>query len=423
MNVTSRKNPWLLAGCVVLCLYFFLIAPALQIIKLTDVSPMNLVDFEVFYKAGKKAFLHHTVYDVTGHWQFKYSPLIASIFGATLSQLEYPQAQVIFTLMLAILWPLLIYSIINTLERKFFKDLKFSSLEKMGLVLLFYGNSYLRELVLGQVNLIPFALLFSFFRVYSDTSQSDLARGMIYYLKLLALASLWSLAIQVKLFSVLIGAYLLFRKEFVLIALTLGVTFGLDVLLLSLFHNGSFVWSENLTWLKTLNESSISLITNSHNSSLLGFLSRVPYIQTISGPIWIASTLWFLRIQYVTRNLDPMINFALSLLAILLLNPLVWNYWTLLSIPAFLILIHQLSRNPILKTRPWVRLTFAVLFISHIGVFSQFSREYCQPIAHLLLCLLFMKAIIESTDFNLKKDQLSWDQFFSVPLSKLRLLR
>ena len=41
----------------------------------------NFSDFHVYWVAGTKAAKHLTVYDVEGHYQFKYSPFIASLWA------------------------------------------------------------------------------------------------------------------------------------------------------------------------------------------------------------------------------------------------------------------------------------------------------------------------------------------------------
>jgi len=378
-------------GCIALCLYFFLVAPITQLNKMTGTQGITLVDFQVFYIAGKKALFHHTVYDVTDHWQYKYSPLIAYLFGTTICRFDYPTAQFIFTLLLMAIWPLLIWAVLNAFERDLFKDQKLSSLEKLGLVLFFYGNAYLLELSFGQVNWIPFALLFLFFNLYSKTSRSE--NFLSYHFKLLILAILWSLAIQVKLYSLIIGAYLFFRKEFKIIALTALVTFGLDFLLLAQFHDWQFAWAENLAWVKTLTSSSKSLLITGNNGSLLGLFSREPYIREIAGAAWIGVVLYYLGLQYTTRNLHPLIHFALNLLAILLLNPLVWNYWTLFSIPAFLLVIHALSAQNLREQSIWIKITFLLLILNHLSLFTKHSRRYGHPIVHVFLFILFVQIL------------------------------
>src|ERR1700759_4367883 len=38
-------------------------------------------DFKVYWLAGTKAAVHHTVYDVQGHYQYKYSPFVALLWA------------------------------------------------------------------------------------------------------------------------------------------------------------------------------------------------------------------------------------------------------------------------------------------------------------------------------------------------------
>lgn len=41
----------------------------------------HFTDFQIYYEAGLKSVAHQTVFDVQGRQQFKYSPLIAWVYG------------------------------------------------------------------------------------------------------------------------------------------------------------------------------------------------------------------------------------------------------------------------------------------------------------------------------------------------------
>ncbi len=392
MPQKNRLRAWIFAGCLCLSLYFFGVAPLRRLFQLTGPHWDTLVDFEVFYKAGVKAFQHHTVYDVTDHWQYKYSPLIAYLFGITLCRFDFHTAQILFTLGLMVLWPLFLAWTLITYERKIFKDSRLKFLEKIGLLLFFYGNSYLRELHFGQVNLLPFSLLFAFFSLYPKGPNPK--PSPIHWLRLITLATLWSVAIQIKLFSAIIGAFLLFRKEFKLLATTLVVTIGLDVLLLAGVHGWQFALSENLAWITTLTASSQTLLTGDDNGSLLGIMSRGLPLQSMATLGWILLIFGYLGIQYQVRNFPPLINLALNLLAILLLNPLVWNYWTIFSFPAFLIVVHALQVKPLLQQNHWIQAMLCFLLFNHLTLFTWVSKGYGHPIAHTLLFIVFVQLIL-----------------------------
>jgi hypothetical protein len=54
------------------------------------------LDFPVYWDAGKKSLLGQTVYDVAGHFQFKYSPLIALLFGKLFETVTFETASFVF---------------------------------------------------------------------------------------------------------------------------------------------------------------------------------------------------------------------------------------------------------------------------------------------------------------------------------------
>jgi hypothetical protein len=66
---------------------------ALKLAALTAIGALMLVwflnkherpdfsDFKVYWIAGQKAARHLTVYDVQGHYQFKYSPFVALLWS------------------------------------------------------------------------------------------------------------------------------------------------------------------------------------------------------------------------------------------------------------------------------------------------------------------------------------------------------
>ena len=383
--------------CMLFCTYYFIAMPIEQIYKLFYQQGFSLCDFAVYYKAGVKALQHHTVYDVTDHWQFKYSPLIAYLFGISFSKINFFYSQILFTILIAVSWPYLIIKIIQAYSPHIRNNLP-ATLRSVALIFLFLGNSFLLELRFGQVNIIPYALIFCFFMLYSKISHGE-SRGK-HYFKLLALSALWSLAFQFKLYAGIIGAYLLFKKEFKLIALTVLITVLLDFAFLGQIHGWQFTLQENFDWLKTLAHSSAVILNAPGNSGLRGLIARIPGLEPLYGPVWMTGLAIFLGFQYLLRKRPPLTQLALNLSGVLVLTPLVWNYWNLLAIPTLLMIFEQ-NRPFSMNSSSSAKWVFALLFLNNLLSFNFFSRCYLNPITQLLIAIWWLRIQTQDLDLNL----------------------
>jgi len=383
--------------CFLFCAYFFIAMPIEQIYKIFYQLGFRLCDFEVYHIAGVKALQHHTVYDVTDHWQFKYSPLVAYLFGISFSKIDFFYSQILFTILIAVSWPYLIIKIIQTYSPHIRNNLP-ALLRTFALLFLFLGNSFLLELRFGQVNIIPYALIFCFFLLYSKISPSE--SRVKYYVKLLALSALWSLAAQFKLYAGIIGAYLIFKKEFKLIALTAVMTIFLDFALLGQIHGWQFALQENLDWLKTLTHSSAILLNDPQNSGLRGLIARIPVIEPLYGTVWMTGLVIFLGFQYLLRKRPPLTQLALNLSGVLVLTPLVWNYWNLLAIPTLLMIFDQ-NRPFSRGSSSSAKWAFALLLLNNLSSFNTLSRSYLNPITQLLLAIWWLRTQTKDLDFKL----------------------
>jgi hypothetical protein len=183
------------------------------------------LDFPVYWDAGKKALLGKTVYDVVGHFQYKYSPWIALLFGKLFKSLEFESASLLFQKEMLLCWIAL--------------WIRFSKWDfRVVLIsILFFGNAIRLDLELGQINafvLVSIVILFDLLERKKNLFL-DLSFGLIF-----------SLAVQMKLFALLFVPVLVFRSEW--------RKLGFGVLLLPLMsiggvalaHGWSFAVSENV---------------------------------------------------------------------------------------------------------------------------------------------------------------------------------
>ncbi len=319
-----------------LSLFFLLVA--LQIFFLFS-SPENqphFDDFKIYYDAGHQALQHQTVYAEYADWpgkiKFKYSPLVALLFGGTVSQLPLGASQWIFYGLSLLAWlglmgwvckDSLLQLMPSTKTNSGVFQMRFFILA--ALFLAFFGNALRNEINLGQANWIPLILLFLFFQLYPRFSGKFWVAG----------AGLLSLAIQFKLYCVVGLYYLLIRKEFRMLAAFLGVTALCQLALPALIHGWDFAFSENLRWLVSLSASSQDLLVAYDNVSVLGVLSKKLGVGLLSRGIWVLlSALGFGYLLF--KPLQPKLALYYLLMMIVLFNPLAWPYWILFAAPAFL---------------------------------------------------------------------------------------
>lgn len=298
-------------------------------------SPQTFIDMAVYYEAGAKALAHRTVYDVEGHMQYKYSPFVALIFGALPSVGDFADVSFWFYKLSVVAWAIFGYWLLRVAGIA-----DSSARVRAGfLLVLFLGYALKVELKLGQVNIIPMALVVLFFVIHA-TGRRD-------WKALLWMSTALSLAVQFKLYCVLVGPFLLFRRDWTLIVLGALNLIVLSVGGLALFHGLDFALAENLDWLKTLMASSSGLLVAKENVALLGVVAKWTGSIALAYAAWFVAIAAFLLLQFRLRNqaLDSM---ALVLAAVPILNPLAWSYWILLTAPMLL----QLWRDHAWKWSP-----------------------------------------------------------------------
>ncbi len=276
----------------------------------------NWDDLHVYLDAGKKAAQHHTVYDVQGHYQFKYAPVVALAFAPLAAAFDaYPG-----------LVPQVFYAVLLILWCLFLGRLGLDSLPERRVSIYLLASAWLvtvplrDELKLGQVNLIPVALLAWVYVVRGRPALQGLALAI---------------AILFKLYAVLAIPFLALKGRWQTLGWALFWGLLSNFGLVGLYSGFDFARGEVLAWWQTLSESTATLLPQIHNVSWTGFLARMFGAGSpVSFFLWLLPLLAWLAFRWKARKkTDGWDAFAIDLGAIFVLNPLVWPYWTLFLAP------------------------------------------------------------------------------------------
>lgn len=160
------------------------------------------------------------------------------------------------------------------------------------------------------------------------------------------------LAISIKLFLLIFLPYLIFRRHFQAAAMALSTTAFIYALGIWLFGQDAYE-----SWIEVLRQ--VDWHSQSHNASLLGFLSRafaenplfapLTVIDNITLPWLIASALVAILtlVATTTDSSDSSVDrsFALLLISALLISPLGWIYYLFLPLGPFIALFQSRLNN------------------------------------------------------------------------------
>lgn len=295
-------------------------------------------DFQVYWVAGQKALTHRSVYDVEGHYQYKYSPFVALLWAIprALPGARYHWQALHYAatgLGFLCVW----YVFARALDRK--------RALWLWLALLFVFSVGLRdELKLGQANLWPFLMVLP---AWFAGEPEDSKRRIDW--PGLAIGALWAFAVQWKLYALILAPLWLMRKRPYVwlgaLAFTALSLYGA----LALAHGSAFAIAENARWVKSLFASSEELLISQYNVSALGVFGKWSRMLGVSFGAW-AYVLWagllvafisglFWAERQANRTDAPFLRFWSASWAwawVAVLNPLVWPYWLLLCLPLFL---------------------------------------------------------------------------------------
>jgi hypothetical protein len=353
------------------------VAGVLAYLFLAHAHRPDFSDFKVYWIAGEKAALHQTVYDVQGHYQFKYSPFIALLWAipaALLPGTRYHWALLHYAACgagFALIWYLLARSLAP--ERAAW----------LWLMLLFvFGVGLRDELKLGQANLWPFVLVLPAWFTgprRRNASQIDWTG--------LAIGAAWACAIQWKLYALVLAPVWLLRGRPQIWLGALAFTLLSLLGAMAAFHGAQFALTEDLRWLRSLTASSEELLVSKYNVSALGTLGRWTAQPGAPPSVWsyavwlLLAAAWGLELLWAEREAKrraaPFLRFwsaSWAWAGIVVLNPLVWPYWLLLCLPLFLAYVAEATRGGFRHADP---IFYAV---SLIFIAANFGQNH--PIAH-----------------------------------------
>lgn len=272
------------------------------------------VDFPVYWEAGQKAIEGRSVYDIAGHFQYKYSPLIALIFGGLFKPLgSFETASWVFQKSMLMIWAFLFWRLAG---RRFGILL---------LLILFFFNALKLDLALGQINAVVLLAIYGLFQSLDHPRNSDLFGDVLF-------GVIFSLAVQLKLFSLVLVPVLLLLGEW--------RKLGIGLLLLPVFSMGGvaifsgwdFAIGENQAWLRTLMASTDELLLDEQNVGLLGSFGKILGLFLAKG-VWGLGGFAFVFLLYRWRDRSVAWIRNRAIAAIAVLNPLVWSYWILFLVP------------------------------------------------------------------------------------------
>lgn len=334
-RTTGTKASWGLASI------WFATALAIALTGALFLNPSerpNFSDFHVYWVAGTKAAQHLTVYDVQGHYQFKYSPFIASVWAIPThlgSAYLWSRLHYVAT---GIGWYALIYAFARVIDRK-------RALPLWAATCAVFSVALRDELKLGQVNIWPFLLVVPAWFAGRRPAER---RGFDAHGFWTGMA--WGFAVQWKLYAVLLGPLWLFRRRPAVFGGAIASTLLTLGAAMAIAHGPAFALEENLRWFQSLTASSQELLISQYNVSILGVLGKAARVIGIPFGAW-AYLIWIAVLalgllalawgeQAAAESSDPLRWFwpaSFIWAAIAVVNPLVWPYWQLLTLPLFML--------------------------------------------------------------------------------------
>jgi hypothetical protein len=290
----------------------------------------ELLDFEVYLTAGTRAAAGESLYrESDGHWQFKYLPAFAVAIAPLAKMPPVAARGVWFFLSVALLVVLVNRSYAMLPGRRS------RAAFLVWLTILAMGKFYVREVGLGQTNLLLAVLVL--------TALACWIRG-----RDVAAGALLATAAVVKPYAVLFLPYLVARRKWNGAASFVAVLLGALVLPVV-----AYGWSGNLSqlheWWVVVTTSTAPNLTNQDNISIaglyaawLGIGGAATWLSAITSLALVAACAWAIWCRSRVTSPDYL-DAALLMFAIPFLSPQGWDYVLLVSTPAIMLLLDRLD--------------------------------------------------------------------------------
>ena len=328
------------------------------VLAFTRRSHREMFDFEVYRVAGARAAAAEPLYRAEdGHWQFKYLPAFA-LAVAPLAQLPPVAARAAWFFLSVALVVLLVNRSFALLP-----DRRRSAAFLIGVTVLAMGKFYVREVGLGQGNVLLAVLVLA--AVACQYRGREIAAGAI-----LAAATV------VKPYAILFLPYLVARRRWSGVA-----SFGAVVLGALILPASRYGWSGNLGqlhgWWTVVTTSTAPNLAGQDNVSIAGMYAAwmgvgpaAGWLSAATGLVLVLAAAW--AVWRGSRLASPdYLDAALLLFVIPLLSPQGWDYVLLVATPAVMLLLDRLEEFP--PAAVW--LLFASLALAGLTFWDVLGRE------------------------------------------------
>jgi alpha-1,2-mannosyltransferase len=340
----------------------------------------ELLDFEVYLVAGGRAASGESLYrESDGHWQFKYLPAFAVAIAPLAKMPPVAARGVWFFLSVALLVVLVNRSYAMLPGRRS------RAAFLVWLTILAMGKFYVREVGLGQTNLLLAVLVL--------TALACWMRG-----RDVAAGALLAAAAVVKPYAVLFLPYLVARRKWSAAASFVVVLLG--ALALPVVTYG---WSGNLAqlheWWVVITTSTAPNLTNQDNISIagmyaawLGIGGAATWLSAVTSLALVAAGAW--AVARGSRVASPdYLDAALLLFLVPILSPQGWDYVLLVSTPAIMLLLDRLDLLD--KTTRWLLVgCMALLGLTFWDVLGREPYRALMMSRALTVCALFELGVL-----------------------------
>ena len=321
-------------------------------------SQHEMYDFEVYRVAGARAAAAEPLYRADdGHWQFKYLPAFA-IAVAPLAQLPPVAARAAWFFLSVALVVLLVNRSFALLP-----DRRRNAAFLVGITVLAMGKFYVREVGLGQSNVLLAVLVLA-------------AVACWYHGRDIAAGALLAAATIVKPYAILFLPYLVARRKWSGVA-----GFGAVLIGALGLPAARYGWSGNLEqlhgWWTVVTTSTAPNLAGQDNVSIAGMFAAWMGVGPAAAALAAATALALVlacawAVWRGSRLASPeYLDAALLLFLIPLLSPQGWDYVLLVATPAVMLILDRLE-----EFRPAARwLLFASLALAGLTFWDVLGRE------------------------------------------------